>query len=255
MLMNGNETTSPTREAALGGLAIVGFIALVLLGMWLAVYSARFVPATINRIGAAAVYVGSLFTPDQPANLTVIPTASTTLPFGDATTTATTTSVATTTKPAGQTTKPVTPTAGTQTSTTTELGTARPVLYGYPDLAVTITAVGYMTTSSTDSFVAATTVPHGAIPAVRFSVKNIGTNVAGQWSFMASIPTSNNSTYQSALQQTLNPGDYIDFTLGFSQPIPGSNQQVTINVNADRSVSESNTNNNSAVGTLTILGS
>jgi hypothetical protein len=255
--MNGTETLSPSRQAALGGLAVVGFISLIILGMWLAVYSARFVPPTVNRIGAAAVYLGSLFTPAPDANLTVVPTASTTIPFGDGTTTTpvASTTPATTTTPTTKPATPVAPSKGIETSGTYTLGSGAPALYGLPDLAVTITAVGYLATSSTSSFVPAAVVPHGAIPAVQFTVKNVGTNVAGIWNFSASIPTSTNYLYQSVAQQTLNPGDYIDFTLGFSQPIPGTNQKVTITVDSNNTLSETTKTNNVANATLTILGS
>src|SRR3989344_3436924 len=47
-----------TRQAAINGLAVVGFIALVGAGIWFAVYSTRFVPTVVNNLGAAAVYLG-----------------------------------------------------------------------------------------------------------------------------------------------------------------------------------------------------
>lgn len=258
--MTDSQPSTPPSDAAVRGLAVVGFVALVALGIWLAIYSSRFVPAAVGRLGSAAVYVGSLFVSSPSSGLAVVPTASTTIPFGGigaaSTTPAAATSTAATSKrPTAKPAKPVVPAAGNQTSETYPLGTAAPALYGLPDLAVTIGAVGYLTSSSTNSFVAATTVPQGAIPAVKFTVKNIGTNVAEPWRFSAAIPTATNYLYQSIPQQSLNPGDYIDFTLGFSQPTPGANRTITITANYDHAIPESNTENDTATAELTILGS
>jgi hypothetical protein len=57
-------TRNPARHAAINGLAIVGFIALLVAGIALAIYSARFLPKTASRIGAAAVSLSSVFTHD-----------------------------------------------------------------------------------------------------------------------------------------------------------------------------------------------
>ena len=245
--MDSTETTGPARRAAIHGLAAVGFVTLIALGIWLAVYSARYVPSAVGRLGAAAVSLSQVFTSAPAPSLSIVPTASTTIPFGASSTASTGTAQ---TAP-----KPVPPTAGAETGGTYQIGSGAPALSGLPDLVVTISAVGYLTSTSTSSFVATTTVPYGENPAVKFTVKNIGTNVAGPWRFSASIPTSSNSIYQSVPQQSLNPGDYIEYTLGFSQPNAGANQTISVTANFDHAVTESNTNNNSASAKLTILGS
>ena len=79
-----NESAT-SREAAVTTLAVVGFLALIAAGMWLAVYSARFVPGALSRIDSAAVELSSLFSP-APTSLAIVPpTASTTISFGDGT--------------------------------------------------------------------------------------------------------------------------------------------------------------------------
>lgn len=234
-------------------LAVVGFIALIGASMWLAVYSTRFVPAVVDRIGGAAVYLGSVFTPADEPSLSVVPTtvASTTIPFGPASTTA---STSTATKPVRP--KPIATTPGEQTDGTYLIGgTGANVLSGLPDFVVSISAIGYLRTASTDSFVASSTVPTGFRPAVTFSIKNTGTNVASAWRFSASIPTQSSYIYQSQLQQPLNPGDSIDYTLGFDQATPGTDKMISITANFDRTVGESDTNNNSAATKITIRGS
>ena len=69
----------------INGLAVFGFIALIATGIWLAVYSTRFVPTIISRVGGAAVYLGSVLTPASEPTLSVVPTQATsiTIPFDE----------------------------------------------------------------------------------------------------------------------------------------------------------------------------
>lgn len=254
--MDIDQPTTSTRQAVINGLAVVGFVALVAAGIWLAVYSTRFVPTVVNRIGSAAVYLGSVFTPSDESTLSVVsnPTASTTILFGteSLSTMATTAATPTPVKP-----KPVATTPGNTTSGTYQIGgaTTTAILSGLPDFVTTITALGYLATSSAESFVASSTVPSGGRPAVRFTIKNIGTNVTGTWRFSASIPTQSSYLYYSPFQQSLNPGDSIDYTLGFDQAIAGSDKMISVSANFDRVIAESSINNNNASAQLTILGS
>lgn len=251
--MNETAYTETNRTAIVSTLAVIGFIALIGAGMWAAVYSTRYVPTVVNKFGAAAVYLGSVFTPSD-SSLSVVPTpvATTTPPSNTASSTDSTGDPET---PAGP--KETVPTPGKKTTSTVPIsGTGGSVvLSGLPDLVVTINAVGYLATSSADSFVAAPTVPAGSRPAVRFTIKNVGTNATGAWRFSASIPTQTAYVYESQPQQSLNPGDSIDYTLGFDQANRGVGQTIAIGANFDRAVAESNTNNNSASAQVTVLGS
>ncbi len=244
----------PRRMAALHGLAVVGFITLIVLGIMLAIYSARFVPMAVSRVGSAAVYLSQVFTPASKSDLQVVPQ----VPFDTngvvSTSTATTTDNSTTVispllgnKPA-----PVANTPGPKTTTTINPGGASTApLSGLPDLAVTITQTGYLTGPSTDDFVAGNTVPTGTNPAVKFSITNVGTNVSGTWNFSANLPTSNSFTYTSNPQQSLRPGERIDFTLGFNQA-QGGNRTITITADPSNQIVESNEGNNSAAQSITI---
>lgn len=245
--------TTSSRATAIHTLAAIGFIALVGAGMWLAVYSTRYVPSIVGRVGSAAVYLGSVFTPAPAPSLVVVPTStasSTIISFGTEASSTAQKPIATT-QP-----KPIAPTPGQKTSGTYPIsGTSGATLYGYPDLIVTIKAVGYLATSSADSFTASSTVPTGGRPAVSFTISNVGTNVSGSWRFSASIPTQTSYIYQSQLQQPLAPGDSIDYTLGFDQANKGADQTISITANFDHAVTESNPDNNSASTKVTILGS
>jgi hypothetical protein len=254
--MNEFEQAPQNRSVVTNALAALGFVALIALGIWLAVYATRFVPSVVGGIGSAAVSLGSVFNPAPAPSLSVVPstTASTTIPFDTATTTATTTPTPTpapVTKPVATT--PGTPSTGTYPISGTQATPVTP--YGLPDLVVSITSVGYLATTSADSFIASSTVPAGSRPAVKFTIRNVGTNVTGGWRFSASIPTQTAYIFQSPSQQSLNPGDSIDYTLGFDQANRGSNQTISITANFDHAVSESNMNNDSASASVTILGS
>ena len=111
-----------TAKAVINGLAIVGFVILVGAGIWLAVYSTRYVPTVVNRVGAAAVYFGSLFTSADGPTLSVVPNASTTIPFGEASSTPANSTIS---KPVTSTpVKPVSTTAGEKTNTTQQISDA-----------------------------------------------------------------------------------------------------------------------------------
>ena len=257
-----NDIFSPntSRQTTTNGLAVVGFVALVAAGIWSAMYSTRFVPEVVGRIGTAAVYLGSVFTPAEPTLAVVsTPAASTSISLGS--TSPASTGAIVPTPP-----KPVTVTAGEQTSGAYQIGeaTTTAVQNGLPDLVVTINAIGYLATTSADSFIASTTVPVGSRPAVTFTIKNSGTNATGAWRWSASIPTASNFIYQSVPQQNLNPGDYIDYAFGFDQAIPGVDKMISITANIKYvdpitnaitpAVTESNPDNNSASAKLTIIG-
>lgn len=253
--MNDFEHPASQRQIVTNGLAITGFIALIVLGIWLAVYAVRFVPSVVGGIGAAAVSLGSVFNPAPSPSLSVASSspssveASTTISFGDGTST-----IPAKTASSSRT---VPVSAGTPTSQTIPLGSTTPVSapHGLADLVTNITAVGYLATTSADSFVASTTVPAGSRPAVKFTIKNSGTNVTGPWRFSASIPTQTAYIFQSELQQSLAPGDSIDYTLGFDQANRGANQTISVTANFDNAIAESDKNNNSASAAVTILGS
>ncbi len=254
-------TIAPShRQAVVHTLAAVGFVAIIGAGMWLAVYSTRYVPGVVNRIGSAAVYLGSVFTPAPSPSLSVIPTASTTIPFGDASSTISTSVSSTSTVPAkipaSASKQPVATTPGEKTNQVVQIGGTATVTTpnGLPDFIVLIDAIGYLTTNTTDSFVASSTVPANTRPAVTFTIKNVGTGTTGPWRFSASIPTQTAYIYQSQPQQSLAPGDSIDYTLGFDQANTGANQTVSITANFDRAVTEASYDNNNASAKLTVLG-
>lgn len=252
--------TPPNRKVVVDTLAVVGFIALIGASMWLAVYSTRFVPGVVNRIGGAAVYLGSVFTPAPEPSLSVVstPVASTTISFGEASSTVststTTTTIVTTTPPPkavpptlGPTSSAYPPIRGTPTTGATDMVTP----YGLPDFTVTVDAVGYlMTGNDTSSFTVGSPVPTGKLPAVMVTVANIGTNWTGTWSMSASFPATSNK-FGSLV--SIAPGGSNSYILSADRANAGTNQPVTIIVDSDNTVPEQNENNNIASVSLNIL--
>lgn len=248
MTMTNTPNPSPARRATINALAIIGFVVLIIIGMALAIYAASFVPKAVTRLNSAAVYLSSVFVPANDAGLEVV-TPGTKVPFGEApgagiaTTTATTTATAT----------PVTPTRGTETTVVYPTGgTTAPVLSGLSDLTIVNVITGYLTTNNTGSFVASRIVPDGLRGAVKFTVVNTGTNLTGRFAFKAVLPTTSAYTFNSDSQDSLLPGERIDYVLGFDRARTGEGREITITVDPDNRIVESNETNNTTVTAVEI---
>lgn len=244
------QTTSPVRRAAVNALAVVGFIVLIILGMALAVYAATFVPAAVTRLGGAAVYLSSVFTPTEEATLEVVaPTVS----FPD-----TSAVVATSTPEVETPVKPVaTPAAiaGPKTTTAYVVGTApsSTSLTGFSDLRVTIDAVGYLSNGSDEaSFIKSSTIPRELWGAVKFTVRNAGTNISGTYNLDVAVPTSRAYTLHSAAQDSLAPGGVIQYTVRFERGNIGTDREITVTIDPNNQVHEISESNNSASATVEI---
>lgn len=173
-------TTKHTfRENVLRIVAVIGLIAVLLLGAWGIIQLAFFIPTFLSNIG------GSVTPKTQTVNT-------------NSTTTVKTAVVA-------ETPKPVVKTAA-KPAAVKYVASAKPraALYGYPDLAVRIIN-------------APTSVRAGQQVSLQFVIENAGTNaVPANWFFTASLPYNPAYTYQSPVQQALYPGDKIVYTLGYT---------------------------------------
>lgn len=251
--METNTNQVQNRRAAVNTLAVVGFVALVFIGMALAVYAARYVPKAVGRIGSAAVGLSQVFSPAATSSLQVVDQP-TTVPFDDNASATTTTSVIATTTTVA--TVPATPvkTYPKPTYTTVPVTVTVPAggytgpLFGLPNLVTTITAVGYL--DNNDKFVSTKSIPADEQLAVKFTVTNVGTNTTGSWKLHAHFPTKSDSSfdYNSTTLRSLAPKDHIDFTLHLDSGDSrvDSDQEITIDADSDRDVAESNENDNDA---------
>jgi hypothetical protein len=244
--------TDPVKGAAVTALAIVGFIALLILGIALAIFSSQYVPQAVSKLGTE---VGS--SANTPNTLSVL-TASSTPASGDELLTVNTTTL--TPPSTGTSTNATAPASNASTAaapaTTPSESSSAPAhsrgLYGLPDLATKIIATGYLAGPDTSSFVPASIIPPGARPAVEFSIANNGTNSTGPWNFLAEMPSKGNQVFTSPTEPSLNPGDHTVFTLGFNEAIPGPAQTITVIADPNDNIVESNEGNNSASAAVTI---
>lgn len=231
------------RRAAVNALAVVGFIVLVFIGMALAVYAARFIPAAVSNIGSAAVYLSSqVFPADDEEGLVVVDEPET-VPFGEddaVVATSTATSTAPTIGTPGTNPRPGTP----STVVVPVQVPASTNYHGLPDLVVESVVTGYLNNSDTSSFRSSDEVPDGKRGAVKFTIANRGTNVSDRFEFEAELPTSRSYTYNSRAQQSLRPGERIEYVLGFDQTREGQNRTITITADPDDEIDESNERNN-----------
>lgn len=235
--MNATEpqTEHPTRKATVNGLAVVGFIALIVGGMLLVIYAARFIPETLSRL-AGAVYLSPSETvnPEESEVPVTSPTDETP-----------------TERPSNEPELPVEQPIQ---------GPVNPViipvpaqLYGRPDLTANILAVGYLRTSSASSFVADSSIDENDRPAVRFRVGNVGTNLINFWQVEIKYPSRTGSdTYLITSRDLLYPGGYKDFTFGFDDPEEGNDRHFTVTADPHDDVSEGSENNNRSTATIDI---
>lgn len=246
-------TTAPgARRITVNALAVVGFVVLVFIGITLAIYAARYIPSTLSRMATANVFLSSFFVGSEPANLEVVPGETIEFPDEPTTPVVTATSTPATTIPVVTTPTP-TPSQGTETVNVYPAGgTVAVTPYGKADLMVTITEVGYLSTASTASFVKSNTVPEGKRPAIKFTVRNTGTNVTGSWEFTAKLPTRSTYTFDSPNQRSLAPGEYVDYTLGFDKADDGTND-IIVTVDSGKDVAESSESNNVDTVEVTVL--
>jgi len=233
---------TPTRKATVNGLAVVGFIALIVGGMLLVIYAARFIPETLSRL-AGAVYLSPEETvnPEEPETPVVVPEEN-----------------------GGEEETPVVeeeaPTNPTQTPPKTggpNIVTRPTVvpnqLYGRPDLTVDVLAVGYLRTSSASSFVSDGSIDENDRPAIRFRVRNVGTNLVNFWQVEINYPSrSGADTYVITSRDLLYPGGYKDFTFGFDDPEEGNDRRFTVTVDPDNDLGEGSESNNRDTATIDI---
>jgi len=240
------KTTQTTdRRAAVNGLAIVGFIVLLFIGMALAVYAARFVPVALSGVGSAAVYLSSqVFSPNgEDADLVVVPPTDT-VPFGDESIVATSTPETAAVFPTSGT-GATNPQPGTPVTTIIPIQVPASTNYsGLPDLVIEDIRTGYLTSSDTDTFRASDEVPDGERGAIRFTIANRGTNVSDRFEFKVQLPTTRSYTYTSKTQQALRPNERIQYVLGFDKTKDGTNRIISIEIDSGDDVRESNENNN-----------
>lgn len=171
-----------------------------------------------------------------------------------ATSTTTTTTTATTSSP----TQSSTPTASTPVGQTVSVPVTIPPFSdpnGKPDLAPRVIAFGLVDTK-TGKFTEVDEIPYklpsGKRGAIQFEIRNDGTKESGKWKFEIALPTSPSYTYTSTNQQSLFPGDRIEYVIGFDSVRKADKDNYRLEADPTDGVDESNENNNTKTGYVTI---
>lgn len=125
------------------------------------------------------------------------------------------------------------------------------IYIGKADLSVKITDTGIIN-KNTFQFTKTSIISSNDRVGIKFEVKNTGDRATGVWVFNATLPSQTSPSYQSDPQISLNPGDKIEFTLGFDNPINTySINTVKINVDPFNYINEISEVNNIASANIT----
>lgn len=216
-------------------LAVIGFVGILLAGLWGTVQIVKFAPNALSSLAAVGTTLTSIFipgdqTPDENGGAPIVDNgdnengdtgepATTTENGNDGTdrngTASTTTGGGTI---AGERKDQVFPIFDSRHTTGTE-----------QDLAVTILGVGII---ENGQFLKTGSLVVGKRGAVHFQVQNVGGTTSSNWTFNAVLPSFPLHIFHSPSQQQLAPGDRIEFTLGFDQ-INANLAEGVITINAD----------------------
>lgn len=208
--------------------------------------------STNNRFVDVEVTID--FTPNGASASTVSGSAIVTVINEEVTTSPTVTNP-TPTQPTPTTPRPATPSRGPETTSLSPIGgvAAPSNPNGAIDLTARVIEVGVVD-KVTGAFTANPNPPRNPVNgriAVRFAIENIGTKRSTEFTFNAILPTYPSHIYSSPVQQALNPGDRIEYTLGFDSPVDAATGEVTLNVDPTSSVMEPNKSNNIIKYTIT----
>ncbi len=215
-------------KATINGLAIVGFVALILGGVFLAIYAASYVPQALSRLTGAVILSNEQPTNTETPTETETPTPET--PVVTPTTDTTDDEEVTTDTPrtGGPLLTPQPP----------RVIYSGPQLYGLPDLALVNVRTGYMRGST---FVEDNDVPNNRDAAVRFTVQNIGTNTVSDFRIKIEVENEDDAIGVGGL---LYPNGTQLFTLRITNPEEGEELDIDIDVDYQNRIAETNERNN-----------
>lgn len=236
--MNGQTPKNGFRKSAMHVLAVVGFIAVLIGGLWGSILVARATPGAFTSLAAAIVSVTSVFIPADDEGDTTTPEEAAETEVEESADTGETQVSGSTERTAGNetTTIEVISTGGTPSSDPN----------GFVDLSARVIEIG-LVDKATGEFTASSSPSRSAFnqrAAVRFLVENLGTRTSGQWTFNAVLPTFPSHIYSSPSQLALAPGDRTEYTLGFDSFEEDGEGTLIVNVDPTNSINEPNKDNN-----------
>jgi|CXWL01.1.fsa_nt_gi hypothetical protein len=230
MNTEGESVRGSATKATVNGLAIVGFAALILGGVFLAVYAASYVPQALSRLTGAVILSN-----EEPTNPeTQIPAPAPTTP------TVVTPSTDEEDTDDEDVVEPETPRTGGPllVPAPPRVTYQPPAYYGLPDLALVNVRAGYMRGST---FVEDNDVPANRDAAVRFIVQNIGTNTVSDFRIKLEIENEDDAIGIGGL---LYPNGTQLFILRITNPEEGEELDISIDVDYQNRIAEKSESNN-----------
>lgn len=134
-------------------------------------------------------------------------------------------------------------TSSTANTSTTYSNVPARVYSGKPDLEISLISTGIIDPAS-KQFTPTNYVGFNDEIAIRFQVKNIGTNVSGAWKLRINAPSRTTPYYDSPDQTSIKPGDRIIFTTTFNSPVNTGVNTAYITADPLNMVSEISESNN-----------
>lgn len=116
------------------------------------------------------------------------------------------------------------------------------------DLSVRLISFGIMLG---DTFTPTTSINPGDTVAIRFEIKNSGNKASSAWRFRATLPADPTYVYDSVVQQSLGAGDYVVYTLKFTNLAQGGGI-ISVVADSTSAVAESNELNNGMTYQVTV---
>ena len=89
---------------------------------------------------------------------------------------------------------------------------------GKADLSISLIGIGIID-RKTGQFYQTNYAGLNDIVGIKFQVKNIGTNISGEWRLRLVMPSKTTPNYDSDYQISLRPGDRIEYVTSFEEPI------------------------------------
>jgi len=159
---------------------------------------------------------------------------------------------ATSTNSSNPTTKNTTNDSQTK-NVTTSLAPAEVSYYGKPDLEISLIGTGIIDPAS-KQFITTNYAGFNDEIAIKFQVKNIGTNITGPWQLRINTPSRTTPYYDAPTQVSIKPGDRIVYTTTFDSPTSIGLNNAYITVDPLNNVDEISESNNQLIVPLNIQG-
>ncbi|MFH1454714.1 MAG: PKD domain-containing protein [bacterium] len=125
--------------------------------------------------------------------------------------------------------------------------------FGKPDLQTTLIATGIIDPAS-KQFMQTNYAGFNDEVAMKFQVKNIGTNVSGAWKLRINTPSRTTPYYDFVNQTSIKPGDRIVYTTSFDNPLATGINTAYITADPLNMVNEDSESNNLLIVPIKIEG-